>query len=185
VQENGIKNFLKLITPKFYEKYVIDLWARSEKKIGYWAKGQIIVALIISTLVFVMLTTLGIPYAAVFALLAFVGQMIPVIGIILPATPAVTVAYFAGDITLALMTLLGFFVISQLENYVITPKIMNSMIGVPAIVVLIAVIVGAKLAGFWGVLIAVPIAAIFMELVNDILQDKIPSPDKKDYIVYE
>jgi predicted PurR-regulated permease PerM len=81
--------------------------------------------------------------------------------------------------------LLGFFVISQLENYVITPKIMNSMIGVPAIVVLIAVIVGAKLAGFWGVLIAVPIAAIFMELVNDILQDKIPSPDKKDYIVYE
>jgi predicted PurR-regulated permease PerM len=185
VQENGIKNFLKLITPKFYEKYIIDLWVRSERKIGYWAKGQIIVALIISTLVFTALTALGVPYAAVFALLAFIGQMIPVVGIILPATPAVAVAYFTGDISLSIMTLIAFFVISQLENYVITPKIMNSMIGVPAIVVLIAVIVGAKLAGFWGVLIAVPIAAIFMELVNDILQDKIPSPDKKDYIVYE
>ncbi len=185
VQENGIKNFLKLITPKFYEKYIIDLWVRSERKIGYWAKGQIIVALIISTLVFTALTALGVPYAAVFALLAFIGQMIPVVGIILPATPAVAVAYFTGDISLSIMTLIAFFVISQLENYVITPKIMNSMIGVPAIVILIAVIVGAKLAGFWGVLIAVPIAAIFMELVNDILQDKIPSPDKKDYIVYE
>jgi predicted PurR-regulated permease PerM len=185
VQDDGINNFLKLITPRFYEKYIVDLWLRSERKIGSWAKGQVIVALIVSVLVLIPLLILNIQYATVFALLAFIGQLVPVVGLFIAAIPAVLTAYFTKDMSAALLTLSVFLIVNQLENYVITPKIMNSVIGVPAIIILISVIVGAKLAGFWGVVIAVPMAAIMMELVNDILNDKIPSEDNIDYIKYE
>lgn len=185
VQDDGIKNFLRLITPKFYEKYIIDLWMRSEKKIGSWAKGQVIVALIVSILVFVPLLVLHVPYASLFALIAFFGQMIPVVGLIATAIPAVITTYFTFNLTASLMVLAIYLVVLQLENYVITPKIMNSVIGVPAIIILISVIVGAQVAGFWGIVIAVPMAAIMMELVNDILNDKIPSEDRGEVIRYE
>lgn len=185
VQDDGIKNFLKLITPKFYEKYAIDLWLRSERKIGSWAKGQVIVALIVSILILIPLLALNIQYATVFALLAFIGQLVPVVGLFIAAVPAVITAYFTKDMSAALLTLSVFLVVNQLENYVITPKIMNSVIGVPAIIILISVIVGAKLAGFWGVVIAVPMAAIMMELINDILNDKIPSEERGEVIRYE
>jgi predicted PurR-regulated permease PerM len=185
VQDDGIKNFLKLITPKFYEKYVIDLWIRSEAKIGSWAKGQVIVALIVSILILIPLLLLNIQYATVFALLAFIGQLVPVVGLFIAAVPAVITAYFTKDMSSSLLVLSVFLIVNQLENYVITPKIMNSVIGVPAIIILISVIVGAKLAGFWGVVIAVPMAAIVMELINDILNDKIPSEDRGEIIRYE
>jgi predicted PurR-regulated permease PerM len=186
VQENGINNFLRLVTPKFYEKYVIDLWARSEKKIGSWAKGQIFVGLIIGVLVYIPLLIVGMPYATLFAILAFLGELVPVVGILLAAIPGVITAYLTQDLTFALIVAAIFFVISQLESYVIYPNVMNSVIGVPSIIILISFVVGAQVAGFWGVVLAVPLAGVAMELVNDIMQEKIPSRDlNRDVIRYE
>jgi predicted PurR-regulated permease PerM len=65
-----------------------------------------------------------------------------------------------------------YFVVSQLENHVLYPKVMNKMVGVPSVIVLIAIIVGAKLAGIWGVVLAVPLASIFMELASDLRKRK-------------
>ena len=185
VRENGIVNFLRLLTPKFYEEYVLDLWSRSEKKIGSWAKGQIFVGIIIGILVYIPLKIVGMPYASLFALLSFAGEMVPVVGLLLASIPAIISAYFTGDIGFALIIAAIFFVISQLENYVIYPKVMNSVIGVPAIIILIAFIIGAKVAGFWGVVLAVPLAAIFMEFINDILKEKIPSRNTVTTIKYD
>lgn len=185
VQEDGINKFLRLITPKFYEKYILDLWDRSEKKIGSWAKGQIFVGVIMAVLVYICLKFIGMPYASLFALLTFFGEMIPMVGLLLSSVPAILVGYFTHDMSYAFMVVAIFFVLSQLENYIIYPKIMNKVIGVPAIIILVAFIIGAKLAGFWGVVLAAPIAAIVMEFVNDILNDKLPTKDGLDTIVYE
>ncbi len=182
VQDNGITNFLKLITPKFYESYILDLWRRSEAKIGSWAKGQLIVGIIIAIIIYIPLAIINMPYAALFAFLVFLGEMVPVIGLMIASVPAIITAYFTGGMSMLLMVSVIFIIVTQLENYVIYPKVMNSVIGVPAIIILIAIIVGAKIAGFWGVVLAVPLAAIMMELVNDILQEKIPSKDNVDYI---
>ncbi len=184
-QEDGINNFLKLITPKYYEKYVLNLWARSEAKIGSWAKGQILVGIIIACLVYVPLKLLGMPYAALFAFLSFIGEMIPMVGLLASSIPAILTAYFTQDLSLALTVALVFFIISQLENYVIYPKVMNKVIGVPAIVILIAFIMGAKVAGFWGIVLAVPLAAIVMEFVNDILNEKLPNQNSVEVIKYD
>ena len=180
VQEDGINRFLKLITPKFYEAYILDLWDRSEKKIGSWAKGQIFVGLIIGIMVYIPLKFIDMPYASLFALLSFLGEMIPMIGLLLSSIPAILVAYFSHNMGYALIVVGIFFVISQLENYVIYPKVMNKVIGVPAIIILIAFIVGAKVAGFWGVVLAAPLAAIMMEFVNDKLNEKLPSRERVD-----
>ena len=185
-QEDGIKKFLKLITPKFYELYILDLWNRSERKIGSWAEGQILAGIIMGVLVYIPLKFIDMPYASTFAFLSFLGEMIPMVGLLLSSIPAILVAYFTHDMTYALIVGAIFVVLAQLENYVIYPKIMNKVIGVPAIIILIAFIVGAKVAGFWGVVLAVPLAAIMMEFVNDVLQEKIPSRHKVlDTIVYE
>lgn len=175
VQENGINRFLKLITPKNYEKYMISLWSRSEAKIGSWAKGQIFVGLIIGLIVFIVLTILGVPYAALFGFLSFVGELIPMVGLLLSSIPAIIVAYFMSGLSFGLMVAIIFFVISQFESYILYPKIMNKVVGVPGIITLIAFIIGAKLAGFLGVVLAVPFAAIVMEIVDDILNDRLPS----------
>lgn len=175
VQENGINKFLKLITPKFYESYILDLWSRSEAKIGSWAKGQILVGVIIGVIVYIVLSILGVPYAALFGLLSFIGEMVPMVGLLASSLPAIFVAYFTEGVSFALIVAVVFLVISQFESYILYPKIMNKVVGVPAIITLIAFIIGAKLAGFVGVLLAVPFAAIVMEIVNDILNEKLPT----------
>ncbi len=174
-EEKGVENFLRLVTPKRYEVYIIDLWSRSQTKISAWAQGQLLLAVIMAVLMFIVMTLIGVPYAALLALLVFFGEMVPLVGLTLAAIPAVLLAFSAGGWPLALITLTSCFVLAQLENHVIYPKIMNRMVGVPSIVVIVALIVGAKLAGFWGILLAVPLASIFLELLSDIDTHKIPT----------
>ncbi|MDQ5957045.1 MAG: hypothetical protein QG614_16 [Patescibacteria group bacterium] len=174
VQENGINKFLKLITPKSYEKYILDLWARSEAKIGSWAKGQILVGLIVGTIVYVTLTILGVPYAALFGFLSFIGELVPMVGLLLSGIPAIITSYFIFGLSFAIIVGIIFFIISQFESYILYPKIMDKVVGVPGIITLIAFIIGAKMAGFLGIVLAVPFAAIAMEIVNDILNERLP-----------
>jgi predicted PurR-regulated permease PerM len=179
VQEKGVPNFLKLITPKSYIDYVLGLWARSQTKIANWGKGQVIVALIIAVLIYIPLKFIGMPYSMLFAVAAFIGEMIPVVGLLLSSIPAIVTAYFFKDLNFAFVVTVIYFVVMQLENYVIYPKVMNKILGVPPIIILIAVIVGAKVAGFWGILLSVPLAAAGMEFVRDVLDEKLPTHEIK------
>lgn len=174
MQEKGVSNFLKIITPRAYEEYVINLWDRSQKKISDWARGQIVLGVIISLMVYITLSVIGIEYAGFLALLAFVGELIPVVGLTLAMIPAALVALSEGGATLAGIVFLAYFVIGQIENHILYPNVMNKMVGVPSVVVIISLIVGAKLAGFWGILIAVPLAAIMIGFLDDLDNHKIP-----------
>jgi predicted PurR-regulated permease PerM len=120
------------------------------------------------------LLVIGIEYAAFLALLAFVGELIPVVGLTLAMIPAALVALSEGGATLAGIVFLAYFVIGQIENHILYPNVMNKMVGVPSVVVIISLIVGAKLAGFWGILIAVPLAAIMIGFLDDLDNHKIP-----------
>lgn len=179
VQESGVPNFLKLITPKSYTQYILDLWRRSQIKISGWGKGQVIVALIVSVLIYIPLKIIGMPYATLFSVMAFAGEMIPVVGLITASIPAIVTAYFFKDLNFSLLIAFIYFVVMQLENYVIYPKVMNKLLGVPPIIILMAVIVGAKVAGFWGIVLSVPMAAVMMEFVRDVLDEKLPNHEIK------
>ena len=172
MQENGVESFLRIITPKKSEAYVIDLWTRSQGKIARWAQGQLLLGLIISVIVYLVLMIMNVPYAILFAMLAFIGEMIPVVGIPIAMTPAVLVAISTGGIELGAMVAVAYIIIAQIETHILQPRIMDKVVGVPALVVIIAILIGGNILGFWGILLAVPMAAIAMEMLGDIDKEK-------------
>ncbi len=172
VQEFGISNFLRIITPVTQEKYVIGLWKRSQAKIGLWMQGQLLLGLLIGVLVYLGLTILGIKFAFLFALLAALMELIPLFGPVIAAIPAIIVGFVDGGATLGLIVTGFYVIIQQFENHLIYPLVVKKVVGVPPLLVILALIIGAKLAGFLGIILSVPIAAAIMEYVHDVEADK-------------
>lgn len=169
---DGVERFLRIVTPSKKENYVISLWARSQKKIVAWAKGQFILALIVGVFIYIGLSIIGMENAFLFAMLAGVGEIIPVVGMMIATVPAVLVALLAGGPPLAITVLIFYVLVIQFENHILTPLIVKRVVGIPSVVVIISLVVGGTLAGFWGVLLAVPVAATIMEFVGDIESSK-------------
>ncbi|MFZ2831543.1 MAG: AI-2E family transporter [Minisyncoccia bacterium] len=172
VQEKGIENFLRIIIPFSNEEYAINLWERSKAKIGKWMQGQLLLGVLIFVLVYLGLTIFGVPYAMSLALLAGVLEIIPVFGPILSAIPGVILAFTVGGATLAGIVAGFYLLVQQFESHLIYPLVVRKVVGVPPILVILALIIGAELGGFLGILISVPVAAALMELVEDIERKK-------------
>ncbi len=172
VQEYGIAIFLKIITPVKHEEYIKGLWERSQKKIGLWMQGQLLLGLIIGVLVYLGLTILGVKYAFLFALLAAAFELIPLFGPIIAAIPAILIGFATGGTTLGLLIIGLYIIIQQFENHLIYPLVVKKVVGVPPLLVILALIIGAKLAGFLGIILSVPVAAAIMEYIHDIEEDK-------------
>jgi predicted PurR-regulated permease PerM len=172
VQEDGIGNFLRIITPVKHEKYVIDLWRRSQFKIGRWMQGQLVLALIIGVLVYLGLTILGMKYALLLAVLAAVFELIPIFGPILAAIPAIIISFVDGGVAAALLIVGLYIIIQQFENQLIYPLVVRKVVGVPPLLVILALVIGARVAGFLGIILSVPIAAAFREYVSDVQKGK-------------
>lgn len=172
VQETGVDDFLRVITPVRYQQYVLDLWRRSHMKIGLWMQGQILLSVLIAVLVYLGLTILGVPYALLLALLAGVFELVPVFGSILASLPGIAIAFADGGTTLALVVIGFYLIINQFQSNLIYPLVVKKIVGVPPLLVILALIAGAQLAGFLGIIIAVPLAAALQEFVNDIQRKK-------------
>ena len=166
IQEKGIDNFLRILTPVRHEAYVLDLWARTQRKIGLWFKGQLMLGLLVGAITFIVLALLGVKYAFLIALITGIAELIP-FGIIFATIPAVLFAAIDGGVVLALKVLIYFVVIQQIENYVLNPIISRRVVGIPPLVVLLAFLIGITLAGFWGAIIAIPVAVFVLEYIGD------------------
>lgn len=173
VQEDGIAKFLGIVTPIKHEAYVIGLWRRAQEKIGLWMQGQLLLAVLVGLLVYLGLTVLGIENALALAFLAAVLETIPLFGPIIAAIPAVAAAYLSGGVQSGLLVIGLYLIIQQFENHLFYPLVVKKIVGVPPILVILSLIIGAKLAGFLGVLLSVPLATTVMEYFNDLQRRKI------------
>lgn len=180
-QEDGITKFLRAIVPLKREEYAVDLWRRSQKKIGLWMQGQLVSSAMVMLLVYVGLLIAGVPNALLLAVLAGVFELIPIFGSILAAIPAVFLAYVSGGTTIALIVVGIYVVVQQLEGHLIYPMVMKKVVGVSPMISITALVVGGMLAGFLGVLIAVPVAAAIMEFVSDLEARKIAQVTKASH----
>lgn len=172
VQEDGVAKLLRLVTPYKNEKYVISLWKRTQEKIGFWIQGQLILAVIVAVLAFLGLTLLGVSNALLLAFIVGVLEIIPVFGPIISAVPATIIAFNDSGFTLAALTAGLFVIIQQFEAHLIYPLVVRKVVGVPPIISIIALLVGAKLAGFLGIVLSIPIATLIMVLVDDFEKSK-------------
>jgi predicted PurR-regulated permease PerM len=106
----------------------------------------------------------------VLALIAAVGEMIPVVGPLLSAIPAIIVAFTVSP-ALALGVAVFFILQQQFENHVLVPKVMERQVGVSAVVVIIALLIGGSLLGIMGAILAVPTAAILQVLYEELVPE--------------
>jgi len=166
-QENGIENFLKTIIPASHENYAVGLWQRWKKKIGLWLQGQILLGFIVGVLVYLGLTLLQVEYALTFALLAALFELIPIFGPVLSAIPPVMVALMQSPV-LALEVGILYVIIQQFENHLIYPLVVRKIVGVPSIMVILSFVIGAQVGGFFGLLLAVPLSALAVEVLDDL-----------------
>lgn len=172
IQEKGIDSFLKILTPVKNEKYVLDLWSRTQRKIGLWFKGQMMLGVIMGTVTFIVLALLGVKYAFLIGLITGIAELIP-FGVIFAAVPAILFAVIDGGVLLGLKVLVFYIIMQNIENYVLGPVVARRMVGVPPLVVLLAFLMGITLAGFWGALIAMPVAVFILEYISDMEKRKI------------
>lgn len=166
IQERGVEQFLRVVTPEKYEEYVVDVWQRTEKKIGYWFGGQMLVALLVGLVTYIGLFLMGVPYALILAALSFVFEFFP-FGTVLALAPAVVLGYLGGGFGLAFQIFILYGVIHYIEAYFLQPYILHRTIGMPMLVIILAVIACFELFGIIGILIAIPIAVLILELIYD------------------
>ncbi len=172
IQEKGIDSFLRLLTPARNEAYVLDLWARTQRKIGLWFKGQLLLGLIIGVITSIVLALLGVQYAFLIGLITGIAELVP-FGVIFAAVPAILLSVIDGGIFLGVKVFIYYVIIQQIENYVLSPIVARRVVGIPPLVVLLAFLVGITLAGFWGALVAMPVAVFILEYMSDIEKRKL------------
>jgi len=165
VGQDGVERFLVAVLPATHEDKAIDLYLRTRKQIGHWLKGQVLLSLVVGFSVFLGLSLLGVKYALLLGILAGLFEIVPFVGPIFSGGIAILVA-LSSSLALAGYTLILFIVIQQLENNVLVPLVMNYTTKINPTVLLIALLIGGKAFGFIGLILAVPAAVFFQEVVN-------------------
>ena len=167
---------------KFVELFPLDLQkevrnviSAIEVKLGGWLRGQAILMLLIGITTYVGLIILGMPYALALAVIAGMLEVVPVIGPVLGSIPAIIIA-FSVDPIMGLGVLFLYFVVQQLENNLIVPKVMQKAVGFNPLVTIIALMIGSKLMGVVGALISIPVTIIIFEIYKAVL--KYPWPKR-------
>jgi len=175
VESHQVLNLFVRLFPKRERARVSDVSALIAVKISAWLGGQMLLGLIIGTMSAVGFFFMGVPYFFVLAVIAGIGEMIPMVGPLLSAIPAVGVALTVSP-GLALAVAAYCLVLQLIENNVLVPKVMGQTVGLNAVTVIISLAIGSELLGFVGALLAVPTAAIIQVLFEELyLAEKDPA----------
>ncbi len=166
VSEDALKRLFRNLAPEAYQPYLVDLFQRIEKSIGSWVRGQLILSLVIGVVFYVTLKILGVKYALVLALTAGVAESIPYVGPIFSAIPAILIALTDSPLK-ALLVGIMCIVIQQAENHILVPKVMQKATGLHPIVSIFSLLIGVKVAGLLGALLAIPVAMMLGIIVSD------------------
>jgi predicted PurR-regulated permease PerM len=147
-----------------------------EDKLGKWARAEVTLMIAVGLANFIGLRLLNIPFALSLSILAGTLEIVPYIGPVLAAVPAVLIGFGISPIIGLAVAALAF-LIQQLENYVLVPKIMQKNIGVNPIIILVVLAIGARLAGVIGLLVSIPIYISLQVIVQEFLTKEENSSD--------
>jgi predicted PurR-regulated permease PerM len=171
VEADSLRNTMLRLFPAQNRPRVAAASRDITEKVSAWLGGQLLLGGIIGGTSAVGLWLLGIPFFYVLALISGIGELIPVVGPILAAIPAVAVAS-SVSLKKALLVIVFFTVQQQVENHVLVPKVMSRQVGVSAVTVIVALLIGGKLLGLIGAILAVPTAAILQVLFTELTAQK-------------
>ncbi|MBI2594871.1 MAG: AI-2E family transporter [Candidatus Colwellbacteria bacterium] len=171
VSREGVERFLRAVFPAAMEERVLQLYGRTKSKIGRWFQAQVVLSLVIGVAVFIGLRLLGVEQALVLSVIAGLFELVPIAGPIFAGALAIVVAA-TQSLALAFWVLIFFVALQQLEGNLLVPIIMKKAIGVHPVIILVALLGGAEIAGVVGMLLAVPAAVFLQEMTEDWKADR-------------
>ena len=172
LEEKSIQKFLFLISPKKYEEYIYSLFSNVENKVAGWFGSRVLSCVFVGFFTYLLLEVFAIKYSLTLALFAAVGNIIPIAG---PMVAGLFIGFFTlldPGLKAAILVLIAFVLIHQIEGNVLTPLLTKKMIGIPPVLVIISLLIGARLWGMMGAILVIPMAGILYEFLREFLQKK-------------
>ena len=169
VEGPKVKTGFLALFPRAQRHRVADILEQVGAKFGGWIRGQLLLGLIIGVAAGIGVTAIGLPFALLLAIFAGITELIPMVGPILGAIPAVFLALFQP--TWKLLFVIGWYAfIQQAESNFVVPRVMRASVGLSPLLTILALIVGGKLLGAVGALLAVPVAAALQVVVSELVR---------------
>jgi len=169
IDENGIKKFFVALLPMKQKPQIVAIANKVGSGLGGWMGGQLLLGLAVGLLVYIGLTIIGIPYALTLAILAGVLEIIPIIGPIISAIPAILIALTISPM-MALIVTIFYILVQEVENKLLVPKVMQRVVGLHPVTIIIVLLIGAKVMGLLGILLSVPVASMFYIILREYSQ---------------
>jgi predicted PurR-regulated permease PerM len=166
LQENAFKKFIQSFVPKKYRKQSISVTERIQEQMGNWLRGQLFLGLVIGVVTYIVLSLLGVKYALVLAIFAGLLEIVPYVGPVIAAVPAIFLGLLQSPF-IGLLVFIAYVLIQQFENHLLVPKVMEKAVGLNPLVVIIVILAGAKVAQVPGAIVAVPAATAASVVLGD------------------
>ncbi|OPY57437.1 MAG: AI-2 transport protein TqsA [Pelotomaculum sp. PtaU1.Bin035] len=161
----SIKKKTILMLPEEWRGDIVEILKEIDQVLGSFIRGYLLVAAIVGGLAMVSMAFLGLEFALMLGLFAGITELIPYFGPVIGAVPAVSLAILRSK-WLALKVAVAFLIIHQLEGNIISPKILGDKVGLHPLAVIFSLFAGGELYGLTGMLLAVPVAAVFRVILK-------------------
>ncbi len=165
IGRDGVERFVMAVMPTRFQQGAISVYGHVRQKISHWFAGQLFLSLVVGIAVFIGLSVLGVHYAFILATAAVLFELVPYVGPIFAGSLAVLTAT-GQSTTLGLYTLILFIVIQQLESHLLVPAVNKYTTDLNPVIVILSLLIGGKVLGVVGVLLAVPLAVLFQEMLR-------------------
>jgi len=178
--ESQVKNGVLQALPQQLRPDVLSVARLVDDVLSAYLRGQLLLVLFVGSMAMLALFIIGVPFALVLGILAGIFEVLPYVGPILGAIPALLVALLSNPAS-AIWVAVAFFAIQQVENLILVPRISGESVKLHPALVMVVLVIGNELAGFLGMLIAVPITAIIRDLFKYFylrFQDESVSPEE-------
>lgn len=167
LDHDRIKKFVASLFKPEQQDHALHTITQIEDKIGGWFRGQIVLSIFIGVVTWIGLNLLGIEFALPLALLAGILEILPTIGPVIAAIPAIIIA-LNTSLNAAFIVILFYIVLQAAENNLLVPRIMQKAVGLHPVAIIISVIVGGQLLGILGALLAIPFVSLVLILFNSL-----------------
>ncbi len=170
IDRDRLRGGLYALVPRSHHIRLSRIMLNLETIIGAYIRGQLVTCLLIGAFTFILLTACGVENAMALAVFAAVADVLPYIGAILSIVPAVIAALGQGPTTAAIV-LMAMLAYEEFESRVLIPNIYGKALRLPSSVVFFSLMVGGTLMGILGALLALPVAATIMMLIEELRVD--------------
>ena len=171
LDENSIEKIIRIVVPKKYENYILNLWKITQQKVSGWFLIRIIGVIFVGTLSFISFKLIGVKYPVILATIGGTFDFIPILG---PAIASILIFIMTvfSDISKAIFVFIIYAILQLLENYILFPLLSRKVIKISPILVIVALFIGGKIWGVLGAILAVPFVAILYEVLKEFLEKR-------------